>query len=807
MSETQQPDDRLKVRRYVPQSPSGADPRFPSPLAFPPPEASPPPEACVPSVEPAAPSGARPRFEQPAGLRQRLALWTQRTIDRILATGEQWQEGERRLNWRLMIASIVVLGVVAVGLPLWRRHQLTRQGGAFLARATYHEQQKDWARAADYCWRYISLTGDRGACLRAAANFEKSDTSALGKQRAIELYLLAVAYQDNVAARQRLAELAFELGNDRLVLEQIDRWTALAPQETAERARLMALAKYRMARLGIGAVTWGDAAGALESYLRMDRTSDLLSLLLADLYRRDLRDVPADECDQAADLVMNRLVEADEQRASSWLARHAYRVRYELVGAEDDLARAQKLAPDDVATLTAAAQWALRQGDFTGAAGQFERLAAQTANQAAVYLGWGEALTRAGQPDRAIDVWTAAASKPLDGLPALLLRLAEAQLERRQTQTAEEILSRVDLALESLPAETSARDAALWRVGLSSAQARLRLSQGEFAVARDLWQQLVNSADAARLPEAVEQRGEWLAGIAECQVRLGQLEQALSLFKEVAVLKPDDPSQALRAALAYERAGQMEQARDWFLHATALEGDQSIGRLSDGTSATFRQSDGWAGLARVELAQQGQVPPAQRRWDEFHRYVRNVRLHHGDPVAIRLLWAQHLNLSDKKPQALSFLEKSFEEHPESEPTGRGWLLAADQWGTAAESEHAWRRYVKAFGPTAWSRQIEARRLVKEGHVNQALSCLWTAAREAPSEDREALVRSAASLAARHLGLDRAIAAVEEFAVESGTLETWRLVGELCLEGGDYERLQQIEPRLEAREGQAGTLWR
>lgn len=786
MSETHEPEDRPKVRRYAPQAPAGADVRFPSPVGFPPAQQPP------PGPEPALPSGARPRFEQPTGFLPRLSLWLQTLTDRLTAGDEDTWGVERKLNRRLILASAIAAILLAAGLPAWHQFQLSRQGGALLARAAHYEQLEDWSTAADYCWRYITLTGDRTVCRRAAENVEKADASTPGKRRAIELHLLAVAQQESPAARERVAQLAFDLGDDRLVLEQLERIATVEKQETAQRSRLKALSMYRLARLDSGAVTWSDVASALEAYLLIDRTSDLLTVLLADLYRRDLRDRPTEECNKAADLALERLVKADEGRAASWLARHAYRVRYDLPGAEDDLQQALKLAPQDAKVLIAAAQWSYQSGDFAAAAAQFERLAALGSDQAAVYLGWGDALLRSGKPDEAIEVWTQAAAKPLVGLPALLIRLADAKLDRQEVSTAEELLYRVDQALQTLPADTTARDAALWRIGLSNGQARLRFEVGEHAAARDLWQQLINSPDAMRLPEAAAQRPEWMTGLAECQLRLGQLQQAVALFKEVAVLKPDDPRQALRAALAYERSGQHELARDWFVQASKL--DPSL-------------SDAWAGLTRNELARQAELPLVERRWDEFNTFLRSLRLHHGNPALVRVLWAQHLNLSGKAPQGLALLERSLNEEPDSETAARSWLLAADQWGTPEDSQRAWRRYVDKFGHSAWSRQVEARRLVQSDQPAEALAGLWTAAREADVDHRDGLVRTATALAVRHQGLPSAISALREFCTDAGTLESWRLLCELCLEAGDYAQLEQIEPRLQAREGDAGVLWR
>lgn len=786
----QQPDERPKARRYNPQGPAGADPRFPSPVV---PELQPAPFPADLAAPAVVPGSSRPRLEQPSGLVARFSLWSRELADWLTEGDETWGV-ERKLNVRLILISAVVAAMLAAGLPLWHRYQLSLQGSALLAQATHHEALQEWEGAADYCWRYVALTGDPGANRRAAENFDKAASSAGAKRRAIEMYLLAVAHQEDPALRLRIAQLAFEQGDDRLALEQLERTTAQEDESehTAERARLRALAMYRLARLGSGIVAWGDVAKELERYLLINRTNDLLSLLLADLYRNDLRDRPAEECDKSADLVMDRLVKADESLAIGWLARHAYRLRYNLPGAADDLERAQSLAPQDPAVLQAAARWAVAQGDYASAAERFEQLAAQLPDQSDNYLAWGEALIRSGRPDAAIDIWTKAAEKTLSGLPGLLVRLAEAKLERRDVAGAESLLYRADVALQSLPADTTARDAALWRIGLAAGQARLRFFQGEYAAARDLWQQLLNSPSAISLPEAAAQRTEWLGGLAECHVQLGQAEQALSLFKEAAVLRPDDPAQAIRAALAYERAGQLQLANDWFQQAVQL--DANLG-------------DAWAGLTRIELARQAQVPLAARRWEEFNERLRGLRLHQGGTLLARLLWAQHLSLSDKAPQGLALLERSATEAPESETTARSWMIAADQWGSRDDSERAWKYYVDKFGQTAWAQQVEARLLVQTGRHAEAISGLWSAARKAEPAQRDALVKTAAALTVRHEGMEAAIGALREFCLASGTLESWRLLCELHLDAGNFQEVAQIEPRLQAREGDAGVLWR
>lgn len=772
-------ENRPKARKYAPQAASGADPRF-GPSAQP---LAPAPHAGEPTAGRTA-----PRLR----LSERLGLAWQGVLLQLARSQDDDQDFvPRKLNWRLIVVSAIVVVAAAVAAPLWHHRQLVHYGGALLERAKHYEGLEDWSTAADYAWRYVSLTGDRSACLLAAENYRRAAETPAAKLRALELYLLAVAHQEDVGTRQRIADLAFEIGDDRLALDQVDRIAAEQdlPQEML---RLRALAMYRLARLNTGLVTWGDTAEALESYLRIDRENDVLSLLLADLYRRDIRDRPAADCQQAADLVMDRLVKAAESRPAAWLARHAYRVRYQLPDAEHDLLAAQKLAPDDPQVLEAAAQWAVQSGDFTAAAEQYQRLAEQNFNEADRLLKWGETLIRVGQRERAETLWTEALDRPLVGLPAMLLRVAELKLERKETTAAEELLYRVDMALESLPADTLARDASLWRIGLTSAQAQLRFARGEYAAARQLWQSLINSPEVARHSELTEQRSNWLSGLAECQVRLGQPEQATALFKEVAVLQPNDARQAVRAAAAYERAGQYAVAQQWYSQAANLQADSP---------------DAWAGLARLELVRQSQTPPEERDGRELDRLLRALEARQGNPVVLRLLEAQRLNLNGQAQAAVELLERTAREHGDSEPAARSWLLAAEQWGGPQRAQRAWDEYVQEFGHTVWARQVEARRRVQAGETEAALADLWSAARQTGAEQAESLATMATAIAVRHQGVEAAIAALDEFCRAAGTLETWRLLAELNLEQGDFKALEEIEPPLKAREGDAGVAWR
>src|SRR5262249_10824007 len=155
-----------------------------------------------------------------------------------------------------------------------------------------------------------------------------------------------------------------------------------------------------------GRVSIAEVIDQYQVELKQHPADIQLSTGLADLLRKKYDVLPARLRDSAiltADSVINRMVEGHDQDPEAYLARYRYRLAYKIDGAEEDLAQAHKLAPDNVEVLLAAAQ----------AAAASDREAARTygtqllstapedrrtyLTMAAIYAGWN-------QPEEAIEI-------------------------------------------------------------------------------------------------------------------------------------------------------------------------------------------------------------------------------------------------------------------------------------------------------------------------------------------------------------------------------------------------------------------
>ena len=106
----------------------------------------------------------------------------------------------------------------------------------------------------------------------------------------------------------------------------------------------------------------------MERAQKLNPDDVLLARVVAGLYRqypqvvREEYPELTEEIRQArADDSMNRLVHDSPDNALAFLARHQYRVEYNIAGAEEDLAEALRLNPDDSKVRITAAAHAFEQ--------------------------------------------------------------------------------------------------------------------------------------------------------------------------------------------------------------------------------------------------------------------------------------------------------------------------------------------------------------------------------------------------------------------------------------------------------------
>src|SRR5206468_2896357 len=114
-------------------------------------------------------------------------------------------------------------------------------------------------------------------------------------------------------------------------------------------------------------------------------------IALAELARGEL-DEP-----QRADRAMDALVEANNRSARAYLARWRYRIPRDRAGAEEDVARARELAPDEAEVLMAAALVAEQHGDRAEAQKLLERGITLHPRDERLYQARAELNVRAGQ--------------------------------------------------------------------------------------------------------------------------------------------------------------------------------------------------------------------------------------------------------------------------------------------------------------------------------------------------------------------------------------------------------------------------
>ncbi len=177
-----------------------------------------------------------------------------------------------------------------------------------------------------------------------------------------------------------------------------------------------------------------DAPQQIECYLR-----------LADLLRNRLSDASAADRVMDAQDTKNGLIAANNRSFRAYLERARYRKRYKIKGADQDVARALELAPDDADVLLTAAAFAVDRGDIALARRHLTMGLERNPRNWRLSASMASRARRLGQPKeaeahlrRVID----AASDP-DGRGRLLWVLADVLIDERKWTDAKEAIERL----------------------------------------------------------------------------------------------------------------------------------------------------------------------------------------------------------------------------------------------------------------------------------------------------------------------------------------------------------------------------
>ena len=606
--------------------------------------------------------------------------------------GKAKRNQRRVLNVRLLVGTILVLGVGYAGAYGLRRVQLRRTAHAMLDRAETLIAEGKYLRASEYYFRYLRVEPHDAAVRRKLAEtFDRGAVTARERGRAIELYYeaaAAAAAEDQPAIRCRLAVLLLDAG---LIEAAVEEAGALIQKDAADAVawRVFAMGSYWSARIDARPSNRNskESLGTLlETAVAKNPADPQLALALAYLYRETPRWLSEDKqaLDEAArrkaaDAIVDQLVsKADSPEA--YLARHGYRRQYQLPGGQDDLQAALQRGPRNVVVLLAAAEQARLDARAAAAASEkakasdeqamvyYQRAIEAAPQDERAYVGMGQIYFARGQADQAIATWQRGQQETHRKSVDLLAPLANALILQRRFDEAHAALADLDRLVEPHfgQIQPSQKESAE-RLRFKESIRRVRdLLYGTLAAAEGKpWEAipLLRRAAQDRVSGDVAENLQAWRLVAACCEKLEEWDRAALAYEEAMALAPSDARFRLSAAMAWMAAERPDMARP---HLTQL-------------AAKLDTPDLWLQLAVVEYYCQMRILESARDWSAFDAAVKEAarprpKQSLTDPWRLKLLEAGRVAATiaktphpEQASQTLSIIYRSAEKESPDNP--------------------------------------------------------------------------------------------------------------------------------------------
>ncbi len=383
-----------------------------------------------------------------------------------------------------------------------------------------------------------------------------------------------------------------------------------------------------------------------------------------------------------ADVLMEKLVEANPSSAHALKERGLYRKANSQVGAKADLAAARKLDPQDPEVLLAAIELGTRTWDKDEVQKLRTDLAASLKahpKDARLRLAEATLFAQNGQLDEAVQSLNKAIEIDPDALNQRWL-LADMLIDLKRLREAEELVN--DLRKRDVRAEIT-----------DFLEARIKMTREEWSAALVILERIRGLFQ--ELPGA---RGQ-----------VGRIDLMLGRVYEAIGGEPERREQAYRRALNSDP--ESVEARLGLARTLSERSqfDEAIGlyRSLVSTNPAFLVD-----VARTTLLATLAVPKERRDWRALQKAIDDATPPAGDSPVVPLIQADMLNAQGKFDQAVALLEKAKAAHPEQiEP----WLAIAESMAAQDKLDDAQLRLddaQKALGDRAEIRLARARYLTR-----------------------------------------------------------------------------------------------
>lgn len=705
------------------------------------------------------------------------------------------------LNWRLLLATVLILGVLAPAVYYWHAFQVERNASSLLILADRDEKRSEWLKAAESLYRYLQLRpNDVETLVRLAEDYQKGAKQPLQKARAMQFYARAISLAPDRDDLQRSQmALRLETGDERGALEQAKKLLEEDPAD-AEALRVRAIALHRRKRLR-GSVTDEALLAAYNAAIDKNPGSVELAAGLALFYRSEMtpsKQQSRVDLEKLADNVMDNLTAAPEATAETFIARYLYRQQFNLADADADLDRAisADAAKKTFSVWLLSGARAQAAGDYEAAVKHFSDAVAIDANDRRGYLGLGNAYGGLGDDARAIRAWRNGLFKSSPGDIEFELLIVAAEVRQGHWERVKTELNRLEKKLAQMAGPQQADLlATVW-----SLRAEVAIGQKQFGAALVPLKQALASKQAGA--ESLARAGETSqiqARLGYCYQVIGQWDQAALAYQRAADLMPRDPTPRLAAAAAWEAAGRFDEAVRRYDDALPLKG---VG------------ANAFVAAANAKCLWQLSLPQAQRNWQPLTNHIAKAKLalaNEGslEPPILRLVESEYDAALGLVDQAVERCRNSVEPAVmASADLVRRLALDYESWGRAEEAD----RLLEQLGETQ-KNSVGQALLASElqFHRNRredAYRLLAEALTDASDESRRAIEDRLAAMYLADGKTELAKPLLERLAkMDAGDTRPLQFLVELELQDGKLDKSAPLVNELETREGPEGVAWR
>jgi tetratricopeptide (TPR) repeat protein len=720
---------------------------------------------------------------------------------------------QRHLDVKFLLVLLGVAAVFGLGTHLLHGWQVKRGASFLLRQADRAKDAKEPDKELGYLARYLAYApDDNDTRVRYGLALQKRGrgNDVLQAFLVLEQALRHLPDRDDV--RRWLARIAVQIERFDDGREHLKKFGPPAAFKDGELHDLFGqceegLGKYQSAARHYKKATRFPPR-PLESYLR-----------LANLYRTGrAKPLAEDRAPDPADKVINALV-ADKRSAAAYLARARYlrqrsaqeespdavrgvspEAQFALllaVGpsplralpwlalktadsprlrrAEQDLAEARRLAPNDLDVLLAAAEMAEARGWFSAARQFAQRCRKLGPERPRPYLFLAGLEASLGRRAKGIR-WLRRGLELQPEQPDLLYALADFLIEDGQPVAARKVLARL-------------HDRGMHPAPVLLLEARIHSAKQEWLEAIRLLEEvrpvLTRSPDLGRTVSLL---------LGHCYEQIGDADQQYSAYRQAGA----DPN-----------------------HPSWLAGREGMGRALVGMNKIDEALELYRPLmarvphtrlivARLLIAQNLGRPKAQRRWDEVDRLLEISARSAPNSLQVTLLRAQVLVAQDRLELTNDFLLQARNERPER---SEYWLALAElafHQRQQAKALEILDEAEKKLGDRFDLRLARARYWGQRGgeQAPGALARLLRNTGRFTPEKRRRLQREVADAYARAGVLGAAKRIYSRLAEEQRhDLGVKIALFDLAARQGDLATMKRLAASLHSLEGEEGTLWR